>query len=259
MSAGVHFVASARSDAGRVRANNQDAWSYSAEAGVFVVCDGIGGAAGGEIASQAAAEAFVEALAGLAAAQRTANAVAQAVCTANRRVLARAGHEPALRGMGTTLVGLVLGAHREEVGRSADDPGRGSAILAHVGDSRAYVWRAGVLTCCTKDHSLVAEQLRMGVLTSEEAERSPMRNVITRSVGSRRAVAPEIQPLALEPGDTVLLCTDGLTRELPDAAIAVLLQRGAMLPLSERNESLVEAALRAGGRDNVTSLLIEVR
>ena len=223
-------------------------------------------------------------LLGLAAAERTPKAVAQAVCAANRRVHARAAHEPALDGMGTTLVGLVLrepgtlmereqGVERErgtasEPGESRQGPSAGEsgsrgsaslrreAVLVHVGDSRAYRWRAGVLAPLTEDHSLVAEQVRMGVLREDEAARSPMRSVITRSVGTRRSVAPEVQVLEVWPGDVLLLCTDGLTRELPDAALGVLLGRGGSL--AERSEALMAAALGAGGRDNVTVLLVEL-
>ena len=249
VTASLQTVAAGLSHPGRVRARNEDAWSYAAEAGVFAVCDGIGGAPGGEIASQIAAEAFVEMLAGVPAVERTPKSIAQAVCAANRRVHARAAHEPQLDGMGTTLVGLAL---RGIAGKG----GQREAVLVHVGDSRAYRWRRGQLLCLTEDHSLVAEQMRMGVLTGEEATRSPMRHVITRSVGTRRSVQPEVQVLPAEPGDLLLLCTDGLTRELPDAALAVLLGRAGTL--TGRAQSLVDAALRTGGRDNVTVLLVEV-
>ena len=243
MPVALHSVVAAASHTGSVRLTNQDAWSYSLEAGLFVVCDGMGGAAGGEVASRAAVEAFLEHLGAVGEAERSVKAIAQAVCAANRRVHARAAHEPALHGMGTTLVALV--ACEES-----------TVAVAHVGDSRCYRWRQGALTRLTEDHALIAEQVRMGVLTEEQAARSPMRNVITRAVGTRRSVLPEVRMLAAEPGDVFLLCTDGLTREVPDAALGVLLGRAGSL--EERNAGLVEAALRAGGRDNVTALLVEV-
>jgi serine/threonine protein phosphatase PrpC len=236
-------VAAAGTHVGNVRRTNQDAWSYSLEAGLFVVCDGMGGAAGGEIASQAAVEAFVEHLSTTAEAQRSVKAITQAVCAANKRVHARAALEPGLQGMGTTLVGLAArGDH--------------AISVVHVGDSRCYRRRAGELLRCTEDHSLIAEQVRMGVLTEEQAAESPMRNVITRAVGTKRSVTPEVRELAVEAGDVFLLCSDGLTRELPDAAIGVVLGRDGSL--EERVTGLVDAALRAGGRDNVTCLLVEV-
>lgn len=239
----LHLAASALSHTGAVRRSNQDSWSYSLEAGVFVVCDGMGGAAGGEVASRTAAESFMEHLVAMSREERTSRVVAQAVCAANRRVQARATHEPALHGMGTTLVGLAAGAP-------------GEVLLVHVGDSRCYRWRAGRLSCQTEDHSLVAEQLRMGVIDAEQAATSPMRNVITRSVGTRRSVEPEVRALAVEPGDVLLLCSDGLTRELTDASIAEYL--ALPLSLASRNEGLIEAAIKSGGRDNVTALLVEI-
>lgn len=243
----------AASHVGRVRRENQDAWSYSLAAGVFVVCDGMGGAAGGAVASRAAVEAFLESLSGVPVAQRTSKTITQAVCLANRRVLARAVAEPLLQGMGTTLVGLVA---------------RGGDALAvvHVGDSRCYRWRAarpaeagaaGVLLQCTDDHSLIAEQMRMGILTEEEAATAPMRHVITRAVGLQRSVEPAVRMLEAEVGDVFLLCSDGLTREVTDASIAAVLAGPGSL--QERNDALVAAALEAGGRDNVTAMLVEIR
>lgn len=236
--------AAAASHTGLVRRANQDAWSYSLEGGVFAVCDGMGGAAGGEVASRIAAEAFLEHVSAVGEEQRSSRAIGQAICAANRRVHMRGASEPALRGMGTTLVALVA-------------RGRSRFAIAHVGDSRCYLLRAGELVRCTEDHSLVAEQMRMGVLSEEAAASAPLRHVITRALGTRRSVEPELRTMPVEPGDLFLLCSDGLTRELPDAAIAVLLRRSAA-SLEARSEQLVQAALGAGGRDNVTALLVEV-
>ncbi len=243
MPAALQSAAAALSHTGCVRRNNQDAWSYSLQAGVFVVCDGMGGAMGGEIASRTAVEAFVEQMVAVAPEQRTPKSVAKAVCAANRRVQARAAHDASLEGMGTTLIALAGCGDRE-------------MRLVHVGDSRCYRWRRGTLTRETEDHSLVAEQLRMGVIDEAQAALSPMRNIITRSVGTRRSVEPEIQTLAVEPGDLLLLCSDGLTRELPDDRIAEFLA----LPMSiaARNEGLMAAALAMGGKDNITMLLVEI-
>lgn len=233
----------ALSHTGCLRRSNQDAWSYSVETGVFVVCDGMGGAAGGEIASRTAVDAFLDHMVAVPPAERTEKSLAQAVCAANRRVQARAAHEPALEGMGTTLVALVACGDREWK-------------LVHVGDSRCYCRRAGRLSRETEDHSLVAEQLRMGVIDQKQAACSPMRNIITRSVGTRRSVEPEIQSLSVEPGDLLLLCTDGLFREVSDETISALL--ASPTSLDERNAALLAAALKGGGRDNVTTLLIEI-
>ena len=236
MTAILQTAAAAQSHSGRVRRSNEDSWSYALEVGLFAVCDGMGGAAGGEIASRAAIEALFEHLGAVPAAQRTPELVAKAVCGANRRVYGRAAHEPALRGMGTTLVALA-------------SRGAGEFVLVQVGGSRCYRWRA-----C--DHSFVAEQLRMGLMSDGEAACSPMRHVLTRAVGTQKTVDTEVQTVAAQPGDVFLLCSDGLTREVPDEGIAALL--GRELPLGERNRLLIEAALEAGGRDNVTAMLLEV-
>ncbi len=243
MTAALQTVAAAQSHVGRVRKANEDSWSYALEAGLFAVCDGMGGAAGGEIASRTALEAFMERLTLVPANDRSLAVVAQAVGGANRRVWTRAAQEAVLKGMGTTLVALASCGPREWV-------------LAHVGDSRCYRWRGGLLQQMTADHSFVAEQVRLGLLSPEQAARSPMRNVITRALGTRETVEPEVAMLAAEPGDVLLLCSDGLTREIPDERIAEVLRQ--TLPLAERNALLIEAALEAGGRDNVTAMLLEV-
>ncbi len=243
MSLVLQSAVAAGSVPGRIRSTNQDSWSYSLEAGVFVVCDGMGGTAGGEVASQTAVEAFLESLVGVEAEDRTVKMITQAVCAANRRVHARGVQDRALRGMGTTLVALA----------SISDQ---AVAVVHVGDSRCYRLRGGELCRCTEDHSLVAEQLRMGILNEEQAERSPMRHVITRAVGTRRSVLPEVQALGAEPGDLFLLCSDGLTRELGDVAIEQILRRQESL--ASRKESLLRAANEAGGRDNITVLLLEI-
>ena len=232
------------SHVGLVRRSNEDAWSYSDSTGVFAVCDGMGGAAGGEVASHLAADAFLESVRVTPEHQRTTRSITQAISSANRLVHVRGNQDRALRGMGTTLVALVA-------------RGRGRVAVAHVGDSRCYLFRGGELMRCTEDHSLVAEQLRMGVLTEDAAATAPLRHVITRALGTQRTVEPEVRTLQAEPGDLFLLCSDGLTRELPDDAIAVILRR-AEESLDARADALVEAALHGGGRDNVTCMLVVV-
>jgi len=209
---------------------------------VFAVCDGMGGAAAGEVASRMAADLIVECVAASAKAPRA--AMEKAIAEANRKIFARAHRETALLGMGTTLV-LVRVEDRV-------------AHLAHIGDSRCYRWRGDVLERLTQDHSLVDEQVRLGQISAEDAVRSPYRNVITRALGTDTTVAADFQELVLETGDVLLLCTDGLTRELSDARmaaeLAAHLKAGEGLP--EACEALIEAANAAGGRDNITCLLI---
>jgi serine/threonine protein phosphatase PrpC len=162
--------------------------------------------------------------------------------------------------MGTTLVALLV----EPAG--ADIPAH--VTLAHVGDSRCYLFRDGMLKRLTNDHSLVEEQLRAGEITAFEALYHPMRNIITRAVGSQPTVAPEIQPVEAMPGDVFLLASDGLTRELGEVEIGQILSRtlasehlreqGATPIFEELCQTLVDQANHAGGGDNITVLLLRV-
>lgn len=237
----------ARTSTGRVRTGNEDAFGFLPTHGIYVVCDGMGGAAGGEIASRLAVDTVlhrIETENGSGGSAR--DRIHEAIAEANRAVLERADREPGLYGMGTTLVALMVGRGQEP----------DKALIAHAGDSRCYLFRHGKLSQCTHDHSLVDEQLRLGTMTREEAERSPFRSVITRAIGTQDTVAEEILEIETEPGDVFLLCTDGLTREIPEEAIARVL--GAGQDLQRAVERLVEEANEAGGRDNITCLLVHV-
>jgi serine/threonine protein phosphatase PrpC len=240
VSRGAAWTAAGVTDRGRVRHANEDFFVMHAEAGAFVVCDGMGGAAAGETASHIAAE---TALAALARSRPGADAVRDAVRLANSAVYERAQHDKRLEGMGTTLVALSVGD--------------GRAWLGHVGDSRCYRWRAGVLERLTQDHSIVEEQIRIGRMTREQARRSPMQNVITRAVGTRAEVVADVQEIALEPGDLYLMASDGLTRELSDATIESILENSANDPGMACAALLADANV-AGGRDNITCVLVRI-
>jgi serine/threonine protein phosphatase PrpC len=162
----------------------------------------------------------------------------------------RAEREAGLYGMGTTLVALLLGAGAEAGSES------GRVLIAHAGDSRCYMWRGGELKRMTQDHSLVDEQIRLGTMTVEEAERSPFRSVITRAIGTQKSVTEDELEMDVETGDVFLLCSDGLTREVSEDEIARVL--GAGDDLEQAAQALVDAANEAGGRDNVTALLVGV-
>jgi len=237
-------TAAALTDRGRKRASNQDAFGYSAEHGVFVVCDGMGGAAAGEIASSLAVDEFLR----LATERResggvpTEALVAEAVDAANEAIHSRAARNLRLSGMGTTLVGLIVDERH--------------VWILNVGDSRCYCLRAGRLSQITLDHSLVEEQVRIGRMTRAEAARSPLRNVITRAVGTQTHVTPDLIQLQAKPGDLFLLCSDGLTRELRDDRVEALLNQSS--PLEDACVRLVQAANKAGGHDNITCLLVRV-
>lgn len=232
--------AAALSDTGKVRDHNEDAFGYCLQAGVFVVCDGMGGAAAGEVASRLAVDVMIERLCAVSTPEDRRRAIEESITAANRLVHDKAAADPGLQGMGTTLVALAIQDN--------------SALIAHVGDSRCYLFRAGRLTRQTNDHSLVEEQVRLGHMTAEEAEHSPLKNVITRAIGTQPEVSSDIAELPLESGDILLLCSDGLIREVPDGRIAAILARP--LPLEDHCHELIDAANSSGSHDNVTAILI---
>ena len=236
----VRYAVAALSDCGSIRPSNEDAFGVSAEHGVYVVCDGMGGAAAGEIASSMAVGEVLRLLSGRGKAVPLEEAIKEAVRAANEAIHSRAEVDFQLNGMGTTLAGLVTEGRR--------------VLVFNVGDSRCYRLREGRLEQISLDHSLVEEQVRMGRITPEEALRSPLRNVITRALGTQPSVEPDIFELKAEAGDIFLLCSDGLTGEVPDPQIESLL--AADQPLEEKCTNLVAAANRAGGHDNITCLLV---
>jgi PPM family protein phosphatase len=238
----LRLEAAGRTDVGQVRTTNEDAFGYCVDEGVFALGDGMGGAAAGEVASRIAVDTLIERLCAALSPENRRKVLEEAIATANQRVHSRAELDSTLRGMGTTLVALAIcGDH---------------ALIGHVGDSRCYLFRNGKLVRKTLDHSLVDEQVRLGQLTQDEAEHSPLRNVITRAIGTQVSVAPDIDELDLKPGDILLLCSDGLTRELPDDRIATLLAEGGNL--DQVCGRLIDTAKAAGGHDNVTALVVRV-
>jgi serine/threonine protein phosphatase PrpC len=245
----------AASDVGRIRPLNEDAFEVCPKESLFVVCDGMGGAAAGEVASQLAVKTIVEELTGngpeaLAAGGPDAHGylprtslLADAVRLSNRRIYDHAQTDPSHAGMGTTLVSVWIG---ENV-----------ASLAHVGDSRAYLWRDQRLDPLTRDHSLVEEQVRLGMLAREDSLQSIDQNVLLRALGPEPEVDVEVDEVPVQPGDFLLLCTDGLTRMVPDAALADVIAR---LRDPERIcRNLIDTANDYGGPDNITVVVIEVQ
>jgi protein phosphatase len=251
----VRYAAAAVTDVGRKRSTNQDTYGLSAEHGVYLVCDGMGGAAAGDVASAITAEEMLRLLCGRdkAAAAPLEIVLSEAIRAANQAIYSRALRNPRLFGMGTTLVGLVTEGRR--------------VVVFNVGDSRCYRLRAPgpqqsepeprLLEQITLDHSLVAEQVRMGRMSRDQAQISPLHNVITRALGTEPDVEPDFFPLEAEAGDLFLLCSDGLTNELDDARIASIL--AVDLPLDKLCANLVAAANQAGGRDNITCLLVRAQ
>ena len=190
--------------AGRVRRKNEDA--YYAEPPLFAVADGMGGALAGELASRIAVQAMGE----LPGEGSDEERLASTVRLANRRVAERATSDPRASGMGSTVTAALVGPT--------------SVAFAHVGDSRAYLWRGGVLTRLSDDHSLVAEWVKAGALAPEEAALHPQRSVITRALGADWQVDVDTWTMPARAGDVILLCTDGLTGFVDEAAIARTLE-----------------------------------
>lgn len=240
----LHYTAAAATDRGRKRPSNEDAYGFSIERGVFLVCDGMGGAAAGEIASALAVNEMLRLLdrPPIAAEQPAGPRwlAEEAIAATNEAIYSRSQRNYKLSGMGTTLVGLLVDERR--------------VWVLNVGDSRCYRLRDRQLEQITLDHSLVEEQVRLGRMSRSEALRSPLRNVITRALGTQSRVTPDIFELEAEPGDLFMLCSDGLTRELADPSIETLLATD--LPLDQLCARLVEAAKKAGGHDNITCILV---
>jgi serine/threonine protein phosphatase PrpC len=227
----------AGTDTGRQRRANED--SHLARAPLFVVADGMGGAQAGEVASRIAIESFQDGLQDAAAPEA---ALAELTQRANAHIHELSHSNAEQAGMGTTLTAVYVG-ERE-------------VSIAHVGDSRAYRLRDGVLERLTEDHSLVDELLRQGRLTPEEALEHPQRSVITRALGPEGVVEVDTRSYSARDGDVYLLCSDGLTTMLAEDRLAELLLAHASL--REAGEALIAAANEAGGRDNITVVLLRI-
>jgi serine/threonine protein phosphatase PrpC len=227
------------SDTGRRRLHNEDA--YVCDPPLFAIADGMGGAQAGELASRIAAAAISEWERGTQGEQ----AVAELVRAANTRVYQRSLEDPATAGMGTTVTVALV------------DDSAGTVTIAHVGDSRAYRVRGDALEQLTADHSLVAELVRTGRLTPEQAAEHPHRSVITRAVGTEQNVDVDTFTLETVAGDLYLLCSDGLTDMVDDADILAIARGPDRSPETVARQ-LVDAANRAGGVDNVTVVAFEV-
>jgi protein phosphatase len=222
---------------GRVRNNNEDAhWPEVAARGpgpfVLMVADGMGGAVAGEVASSLAVE----------EAQQGDGMPYERLARANAEVFERSLLEPELAGMGTTLTLVELGVD-------------GVARLAHVGDSRAYLWHAGAIEQITEDHTVVAEQLAAGRISPNDIANHPQRSMLTRVLGIASTIEVDTLEIHLEPGDRLLLCSDGLTNMVDDDTMASQLAVGAP---EEVAWNLIEAANRAGGHDNITVIVVVV-
>ena len=239
----------AQTDTGRSRRNNEDAVAVDASLGLALLADGMGGYSAGEIASGMAI-AQVQArfcndlrqAAGAGSRRGLREALEASVAGANTAILQAARANPHYAGMGTTLVVGVFC--------------QGHLLLGHIGDSRAYLYRAGRLQAITHDHSLVQAQLDAGWVTPAQARLSQDRNLLTRALGVENTVLLEVNEYLLQAGDVYLLCSDGLIDMLPDAAIAAILASHCVL--EQKAQSLIQAANAQGGLDNISVVLVEV-
>jgi protein phosphatase len=249
----LHLIAAGHSDPGLRRELNEDAWRIAEpnvtgdlweERGcLFAVADGMGGHAAGEVASKLAIETlFAEYYGPGDYPMPPAMRLEQAIAVANGRIYEQAGTKSSQAGMGTTIVAAVV----------RDD----WLIVANVGDSRAYLMRNGQVSQITTDHSWVAEQVEAGLLTQEEAEGHMYRSVVTRCLGHHPEAQVDTFEHALEAGDTVLLCSDGLSNQVSDLELAQILGR---YPLERAANELIELANRYGGPDNITAVLLQAQ
>jgi serine/threonine protein phosphatase PrpC len=255
MGASVRIVSGGVSDVGRVRSNNEDCYRIVTPLNLFVLSDGMGGEAHGEIASALAVETLVK---HCLDAQNNPNApfygdaqpgwsatlkrLSSAVHLANRNIFKSAEEHPEQHGMGATLTAAWIDGVR--------------VSIAHVGDSRAYLLRNGSLLQLTQDHSLVAEQVRRGILTAAEAEESDMQSVLLRALGAQPEIEVDAEEHMLVPRDLLLLCSDGLTRMVTEPEIAGTLQ--AETDPTKASERLVALANESGGADNITVVVVRL-
>ena len=231
----------AKTDIGLRRKNNEDLFFVDEELGLFIVADGMGGHAAGEVASRIAVETVCQSLQ-TESLDNPQKQLIQAIEKANREVEQTANGNQAWKGMGTTLTILLL---QQQQG-----------YLAHIGDSRIYRLHNSQFEQLSDDHSLVGEQLRQGILTPEQAETSTLGNILLQAIGMTPQLDICQKSILLTTGDRFLLCSDGLTDMVSDTEIeGILKQSGPLIPPCE---ALIEKAIAAGGKDNITAIVLQI-
>lgn len=228
------------SDKGLKREGNQDSFLIDDRLGVFVVADGVGGHFGGEVASALAVETVREVISHPKAVEfKPKEVLVQAYEEASHRIFDRAAQEPKLNGMGTTMVMSYVRDNKIYIG--------------NVGDSRSYLYRKPFIWQLTEDHSLINEQIRLGMMSEAQARKVIGKNVITRSVGFERDVFPDLLEREVSSGDIYLFCSDGLSGMVPDNEMCGILN---MNPVEKIAPMMIQRALEHGGDDNVTVLVL---
>lgn len=259
----MRFTALGQTDVGQKRENNEDSYLIREDLGLFVVADGMGGHAGGETASRLAVETIASTLEASRSngvdpltedapmeEGRLADTLRESVESACHVIFHKAKVEPHLAGMGTTVTAMVLKPSSKE--------GVVDAYFGHVGDSRIYLIRDDLIQQVSEDHSLVAEQIRAGVLTEEEARISRFKNIITRSVGFEEDVLVDVMGLWAEPGDVFVMCSDGLSNFLEEPEYFQLVKEHAADKLEKLPQAFIDLANSRGGDDNITVIVVRI-
>ncbi len=249
----IAFEVAAKTDVGCVRFSNEDNFGYDLDSGIFIVCDGMGGQAAGEVASRLAVDSVLNyfrevpknkarthANVELENISERAMLLAEAIQLANTTIREAACRDERHAGMGSTVVCVLVDQNFVSVG--------------HVGDSRVYLIRGGAIQQLTQDHSLVTQQVRLGFISAEQAKKSRLQNVITQALGSEDTVEPDLDDMMAVSDDVLVLASDGLTRALSDQEILARVTAAAGLQYA--CDDLIQSAKDAGGKDNITCLLI---
>jgi len=247
------LIGTGLTDVGSVRKHNEDSLLVDNELEVFVVADGVGGQSAGEVASRMAVDIISDYMRNIETKKfvgtrnesygEATNNLASAIRFANRVIHEAARSAPTMNGMGSTVVALT---------RQGD-----KLSVVHAGDSRAYMVREGVLNRLTDDHSLVMEQVRKGLISEKEAQTSRVKNIITRALGAAPEVDADMEEIDLEPGDIMVLCSDGLSNMVKDETLLAAVTSGE--PAEAVCRQLVSLANEQGGTDNITVVLVEAR
>ena len=245
-----------KTDVGVVRKNNEDNFGYDTRHGIYIVCDGMGGAAAGEVASKLGVETVLtyfresarngnyRSIGGMhEGVSVRANALESAIHLANSAIYETGSKSETKRGMGSTIVALLNKGNYVSIG--------------HVGDSRIYLIRHGNIQQLTSDHSLVMEQVRRGLITREQAEKSEMQNIIIRALGSEESVKADVDDLVGLPGDIFVLASDGLTKHVKDDWLLGIVMEYSQ-DLDQACNALIDAAKAHGGDDNITCILVQL-
>jgi PPM family protein phosphatase len=230
------------SDRGKVRPNNEDAFLECSAEGLFAVADGMGGHAAGEVASGIAIESLREQICEAGSPGEPSEPLIRSYVLANREIRRRGRAEPDKRGMGTTMTAVLV------------QPDGTHGVIAHVGDSRAYRYRASRLEQLTTDHTWVQERIDAGVLSVANARNHPYSSILTRVLGTDEAVVPDLIDIDIMPSDLLLICSDGLSGLVEDEAMASILAGEG--ELTGKADALIAAAWEGGAHDNITLVLV---